>query len=450
MPAPLPLQLLIVGLAGLGLGAMVNWATYRFAWFNPREISPWGATPNDAPTRRWSDRLPVLGWLGLRREHPLHGRGFWIRPLLIELAMGVGLAMLYWWEVDQQQLVLPQVKDWLQAPLLPLAQVVPIGWTLATFINHALLITLMAAASFIDVDEKIIPDEITIPGTMLGLVLATLLPMGLLPHVDVRQTPEVVSAPVTLPPAIKFQNNSSMYVEPVTLASPNSWPSDASSWQYLALGQACWWLWCFALTPRIYRGRRGVCRGLAIVLRRVGRELTRAPLAVFAWPGSLLVAAVWWWGGAAWVGLLTSLLGLAVSGGLVWGVRIAGSAALNREAMGFGDVTLMMMVGTFLGWQAGIIIFFLAPFAGLVVGIAQFISKSDDVIPYGPFLCLGALFVIVRWADVWNHSQFAFQAGWLMPAVLIVCIVLLGLMLAVWQQIKMKLFGGEDGGEDDE
>ena len=448
MPAlaalPLPLQLLIVGLAGLGLGALVNLATYRFAWFNPREISPWGATPAEAPKRRLSDRLPVLGWLGLRREHAVHGRGFWIRPLLIELAMGVGLAALYWWEVREQQLVVPQIKDWLQAPLMPLANVVPTSWTHATFINHALLITLMAAASFIDIDEKIIPDEITVPGTMLGLVLATLLPMGLLPHIDVRQTPEVVSAPVTLPPAIEFQNNSSMYIEPVTLAAPNPWPSNATGWQYLALGQACWWLWCFALTPRIYRGRRGVCRGLAIVLHRVARELTRPPLALFAWPGSLLVAAVWWWGGPSWLGLLTSLLGLAVSGGLVWGVRIAGSAALNREAMGFGDVTLMMMVGTFLGWQAGIIIFFLAPFAGLVVGVAQFISKGDDVIPYGPFLCLGALFVIVRWADIWNHSQFAFQAGWLMPAVLIVCIVLLGLMLAVWQQIKVKLFGGGD------
>ena len=453
MPAPLPFQLLIVCLAGLGLGSLVNWAIYRFAWFNPREISPWGIPPNNAPTRRWTDRLPVLGWFGLRREHSLHGRGFWIRPLLIELAMGVGLAMLYWWEVHEQMLVLPQVKDWLQSPLLPLAQVVPTSWTLATFINHALLITLMAAASFIDIDEKIIPDEITLPGTLLGLILATALPMGLLPHVDVRQTPETVSAPVALPPAVEFQNNSSMYVEPVTLASPNRWPSDASHWKYLLLGQACWWLWCFALTPRIYRGRRGVYRGLAIVLRRVARELTRRPIALFAYPGSLLIAAVWWWGGTAWVGLLTSLLGLAVSGGLVWGVRIAGSAALGREAMGFGDVTLMMMVGTFLGWQAGIIIFFLAPFAGLIIGVSQFVSKSDDIIPYGPFLCLAAIFVIVRWADVWNRSQFAFQAGWLMPAVLIICIVLLGLMLAVWQQIKMKLFGGVDsrefGGEDE-
>ena len=138
--------------------------------------------------------------------------------------------------------------------------------------------------------------------------------------------------------------------------------------------------------------------------------------------------------------MLTSLLGLAVSGGLVWGVRIVGTAALNREAMGFGDVTLMMMVGTFLGWQAGIVIFFISPFAGIIVSVVLLVTRSEDVIPYGPFLCLGALFVIVRWADIWNRCQFAFQVGWLMPAVLISCIALLGVMLAVWQQIKLRMF----------
>ena len=435
-------QLTVIFVAGLGAGAVVNLATYRFAWFNPREISPWGPTHPDAPTRRWSDRIPLFGWWGLRREHVVHGPGFWIRPLLIEFAMGIGLAMLFWWEVHEERLIIPQIEDWLRLPLLPLANVVPTTWTHATFLNHALLITLMAAASFIDIDEKIIPDAITVPGTLLGLALAALLPMSLLPHVDLRQAPQVVAVPVNLPQvgADALKPGVAMLVEPVTLAAPNEWLAEASGWQYLMLGQACWWLWCFALTTRIYRGRRGVCRGLAILLRRVARELMRPPLAVIALVGSLAVFAVWWLGGAAWLGLLTSLLGLAVSGGLVWGVRLVGTAALQREAMGFGDVTLMMMVGTFLGWQAGIIIFFVSPFAGVVVGIVKLLTRSDDVIPYGPFLCLGALFVMVHWADVWNRCQFAFQAGWLVPAVLVVCIALLGVMLWVWQQIKTRLF----------
>jgi len=438
---PLPLTLLALFCLGLLLGALVNWATYRLAW-NSREISPWGPLPKEVTSRHWADRLPVIGWWGLRRENEIHGRGFWIRPLLVEVALGGGIAWLYWWEVDQQQLVVPQVEDLLGMALGPFAAI-PLGWGLATFTLHVVLIVLMAAASFIDIDEKIIPDEITVPGTLLGLTLAALLPMGLLPHVAARPAAQVINAPVKLPSNARgvLKPELTVFVEPVTLAAPRQWPTAAAGWQYLLLGQACWWLWCFALTPRFWRGRHGACHALSLILRRVARELTRPPLSIIAWVGSLAIAGVWWLGGPAWIGLLTSLVGLAVSGGMVWGVRIAGTAALGREAMGFGDVTLMMMVGTFLGWQAGIIIFFIAPFAALVVGVVQLVTRSDDVIPYGPFLCLGALVVIVRWADVWNRSHYAFGPGWLVPAVLIVCVVLLGLLLWIWQQIKVRLLG---------
>lgn len=441
---PLLLQLTIVCLVGMCLGALVNWATYRLAWFSQLEISPWGTTPAKVPPRRFFDRLPVLGWWGLRREHVVHGRGFWIRPLLIELSMGVGLAALYWWEVQQEQLIIPQLRAWLQLPLLPLADVAPESWTQATFLNHLLLITLMAAASFIDIDEKIIPDTITVPGTLLGLLLAILLPIGLLPHVHLRATPEVISVPAELPELIQnaIQNNNvgTLYVEPVTLATPNSWPALAADWQFLVLGLGCWWLWCFAMTPKIFRDRHGIWRGFCIMMRRFAREWVRLPYAVITILGSLVVAGVWWSGGAAWVGLLSSLLGLAISGGLVWGVRIAGSLALKREAMGFGDVTLMMMVGTFLGWQASILTFFIAPMAGVIIALINFILHREKEIPYGPFLCLGALGVIVFWGPLWNRCQFAFEIVWLMPTVLVLCIVLLGVLLAIWQQIKMRVF----------
>jgi hypothetical protein len=69
------------------------------------------------------------------------------------------------------------------------------------------------------------------------------------------------------------------------------------------------------------------------------------------------------------------------------------------------------------------------------------ISRSDDTIPYGPFLCLGSLLVIVKWPAVWNlEMQDLFRVSWLIPAVLGVCFVLLGVMLVIWQQIKSRLF----------
>ncbi len=442
--APLPLVQLGVFVVGVGLGALANWAIYRLAW-NPRDISPWGPTPQAAVPRRWVDRIPILGWWSLRREVALHGRGFWIRPMLIELAMGAGFVLLWWWEVDQRGLVLGQLEDILIGGNLGQIAVprtaIPLAALWPTFWGHVLLITLMVAASFIDIDEKIIPDEITVPGTLFGLILATCLPMSLLPMGTFPQVPPPVGVAVPLPQIVVGLTG---YIEPTFLAAPNVWPVElgpAPNWHSLAVGQFCWWLWCFALAPRIWRGRRGAWRTTTVILRRVAREFCRPPLGVIAWVGALAISAVWWWGTVAWMGLLTSLVGLAMSGALVWIVRIVGSAALGREAMGFGDVTLMMMVGTFLGWQACVIVFFVAPFAGLIGGLLQLITKRDDVIPYGPFLCLGALFVMVFWTGVWNRVSFAFQLGWLVPVVLLFCFLLLGVLLFIWQQLKRLLFG---------
>ena len=159
--------------------------------------------------------------------------------------------------------------------------------------------------------------------------------------------------------------------------------------------------------------------------------------------GALYVAAIWWQGGTAWRGLLSSLVGLVVSGSVVWAVRLVGTWALRREAMGFGDVTLMMMIGTYLGWQAGLIIFFVSPFAGLLVGVAQIVLRRGDVIPYGPFLCLGALAVMIYWGRFWNAQtlQPVFGMGWLVLLVMVVGMLLLGIVLAIWRMIKMRLFG---------
>jgi leader peptidase (prepilin peptidase) / N-methyltransferase len=425
-------------------GAAVNWAVYALAW-NRRQISPWSPPAQQAPLRRLGDRVPAWGWLGLRREESLHGRGFWLRPLAVELLMGAGFAALWWWEVDRQGLVAAQFSA-LPIGGLPMGMLVAPAWnTYATFASHALLVSLMAAASLIDIDEKTIPDDITVPGTLIALMLATFAPASLLPQVAIRSSAPAAVVLVPLPDGLTLDEGA-VYVEPTTLVAPTAWPTElrgAPEWLGLAIGLACFWLWCFALTPRDWRGRRGACTALAVLLARARRELARSPLVWIALAGTAFIVAVWWRGGAAWVGLLTALVGMIGGGAMVWAIRIVGSAALRREALGFGDVTLMMMVGAFLGWQAGVIAFFLSPFAALAVGVLQMVLRRNDEIFYGPFLCLATLAVMVRWGSFWNVDSPLPQIcgeGWLVPVVLAVGVVLLGAMLVIWRNIKEALF----------
>src|SRR6185295_3432257 len=60
-----------------------------------------------------------------------------------------------------------------------------------------------------------------------------------------------------------------------------------------------------------------------------------------------LMYRAWQGGGMLWPGILHSLCGLAIGGCIVWAVRISGTLALKKEAMGFGDVTLLAMIGAF-------------------------------------------------------------------------------------------------------
>ena len=64
-------------------------------------------------------------------------------------------------------------------------------------------------------------------------------------------------------------------------------------------------------------------------------------------------------------GLAVSLVGLIVGGGVVWAVRIIGQWTLRQEAMGFGDVILMAVIGSFLGWQATVTVFVISPLCAL-------------------------------------------------------------------------------------
>jgi hypothetical protein len=212
-------------------------------------------------------------------------------------------------------------------------------------------------------------------------VLAAVLPRSLLPDVIWER------GPLGLLDRLRL--------EPLWLTAPR--PLEDLSLEgasALAAGLCCWWAWCLALLPRSWYARHGWRRALQLCCARIARHRASYWILAMGVVGSLAAAAVWGRGGIGWGGLLTALVGMAAGGGLIWAVRLIGAAALKREAMGFGDVTLMAMIGAFLGWQACLLVFVLAPMAGLVYGVLRLWIARDHEIPYAPFLCLAAAWVV--------------------------------------------------------
>ena len=102
-----------------------------------------------------------------------------------------------------------------------------------------------------------------------------------------------------------------------------------------------------------------------------------------------------------WHGLAWSVAGLVAGGGLTWIARIISSIFLSQEALGFGDVTLMAMAGSFLGWQPIVFAFLLAPFCAILVGVSAKLLFNTAYVPYGPYLSAAVFLVLVGWQWLW-------------------------------------------------
>jgi len=98
--------------------------------------------------------------------------------------------------------------------------------------------------------------------------------------------------------------------------------------------------------------------------------------------------------------MLGSILGGLVGGFTVWFTRIIGSIGFGREAMGLGDIDLMVAVGAALGAGASVVAFFLAPGFGIAIAIYLLLTGTRREIPYGPYLSLGSAAAILFYCDI--------------------------------------------------
>ncbi len=88
---------------------------------------------------------------------------------------------------------------------------------------------------------------------------------------------------------------------------------------------------------------------------------------------------------------INMLLGMLAGGGIFLAITLLGGLFYGKEAMGFGDVKLMGALGLYFGLSNIIIITLVSFLIGAVLSIVLLITKikkSDEYIPFGPFIVM--------------------------------------------------------------
>ena len=98
---------------------------------------------------------------------------------------------------------------------------------------------------------------------------------------------------------------------------------------------------------------------------------------------------------------LSAVIGAAVGAGFLLLVYGAYFLVRKKEGLGLGDVTMMLMVGAFLGWEQTLFVLILASFAGALFGVYLIARKGKDAqfaLPFGSFIAPAA-FVALIWGE---------------------------------------------------
>jgi len=357
---------------GCCIGSFLNVVIYRV----PREKSlvfPGSACPACDRPIRFYDNIPLFSWLILRGkcrncQAPVSARYF-----VIEFLTGVLYLLLF--IVFFQTPLRPDIPDFLAG-----------GWLV--YLIHIVLLSMLVAASAIDLELWIIP---------LGLCWF------------------VTGAAV-------FGTTLGNFMD-ISQGLPSSGPRTAA----LALGALVG-----LIVSLILLATGCLKRSYAFETDSEDQEVNEeqinhrlevfweilflAPILVFsigfAWAAATLDPVRTWWESVHQLDPVKAGLGCVwgyfVGCGVVWATRILGTSALGKEAMGLGDVHLMGAIGAVIGAPMVTLAFFVAPFFGLTWALFQMFFKKTRQIPYGPFLSIATFVVIILQEWFLNRIDFMF------------------------------------------
>ena len=148
---------IVTFLFGLVFGSFLNVVIYRV----PRGqsvVKPRSACPNCGAGIRAYDNIPVVSWVLLRGRCRDCGHPISARYAIVELLCGFLFVSAYFYAA-------------------PLDTIVAIWMLLKLCVFFVLLLPLI----FIDFEHHLLPDALTLPGIVLGLIFSLLVPVGGMP-----------------------------------------------------------------------------------------------------------------------------------------------------------------------------------------------------------------------------------------------------------------------------
>ncbi len=382
------LALVFAFLLGSFVGSFLNVCIHRLPR-NESVVLPPSRCYSCGTHVQWYDNLPLVSWLVLRGRCRWCDAPFSARYLAIEALVGLLTASIVW-------LVFDPVPAWSLHRAIPWWAPWTIGAGLDQHVALALaagallaLVYFLVVSVFTDLDHMIIPDELTksfqVAAPFLGALCVNNLAIGwtsvlwLLGHGPDGQkqyTPHHFVA---------------CFLGVVL-----------GSLVLLALTLPLARVIYTRFVPKAARWDEKDHRGFALGVVWFIASMVPASVAV-----TLLVML----GTGGWPWMLAVGLAQAVLGGLagwmsLYLVGLIGTVVFRRNAMGFGDVKFLAPIGCFLGPIGVAYAFFAAAVIGSLVGIPMRLVSARREIPFGPYLAVGALLVLI-----WGPQLHAFIFG---------------------------------------
>lgn len=97
--------------------------------------------------------------------------------------------------------------------------------------------------------------------------------------------------------------------------------------------------------------------------------------------------------------MMSGMIGMLVGASVIGGIMLISFLVFRKEGMGVGDLKLLGMIGLFTGSRYALYTIFIAVIIGGCYGVIVLLAKGQEILPFGPFLSIGAVIAIL-WGDI--------------------------------------------------